>query len=86
MNLVGGVTMIPLSRASEPPARRLTRSATVHPATLFVPHSEDETPDTHFPLQTVMHRSTFPRMVNRYNSREILIVVDGACRNNGRVD
>lgn len=41
------------------------------------------TPDVHFPLQTVTNRTQYPRFVNRFNSREIMLVVDGSCLNNG---
>jgi ribonuclease HI len=45
----------------------------------------NETPEEHFPLQTVYTRTSQPRFVNRYDSREILLVVDGSCINNGSV-
>lgn len=66
--------------------RPLTRRSVVNPASLFVPYSPLETPETHFPLQTVFLRSPFPRMINRYNSKEILLVIDGSCLNNGSKD
>lgn len=65
---------------------RLTRRSVVNPASIFIPYSPLETPETHFPLQTVFRRSPFPRMVNRYNSKEILLVIDGSCLNNGSKD
>ena len=63
--------------------RRLNRRALIRPASLFVPQHPGETPDHHFPLQTVFTRTGQPRFVNRYNSREILVVVDGSCLYNG---
>lgn len=43
-------------------------------------------PEIHFPLQTVFapDRPAYPRFVNRFNPREILLAVDGSCLNNGR--
>ncbi|KAK7756310.1 hypothetical protein SLS62_001536 [Diatrype stigma] len=81
-----GILLIPESRASQPMRRRLTRRASVRPASLFAPRHPNETPEHHFPLQTVFTRTAQPRFVNRYDSREILIVVDGSCLNNGRKD
>ncbi|KAK4033790.1 ribonuclease H [Parachaetomium inaequale] len=68
------------------PTRRLTRRAKVHPATLFQPEDGTLSPESHFPLQTVSgpDRAPFPRFINRFNSREMLLVVDGSCVNNGR--
>jgi ribonuclease HI len=68
------------------PSRRLTRRSKVQPATLFTPQDRNLSPDAHFPLQTVSgpDRAPFPRFINRFNSREILLVVDGSCINNGR--
>lgn len=79
-----GILLIPESWAKQPVRRRLTRRASVRPASLFVPRHPDETPEHHFPLQTVFTRTAQPRFVNRYDSREILVVVDGSCLNNGR--
>ncbi|KAK9787164.1 hypothetical protein AB5N19_03051 [Seiridium cardinale] len=62
--------------------RRLTRRAVVSSASEFQPRDPNETPETHFPLQTVI-RINQPRFINRYDSREILIVVDGSCLNHG---
>ncbi|KAK0702891.1 hypothetical protein B0T21DRAFT_254336, partial [Apiosordaria backusii] len=58
----------------------------VKPASLFHPEDPALTPEVHFPLQTVRapDRPPHPRFVNRFNSREILLVVDGSCINNGR--
>jgi len=67
-------------------ARRLTRRAVVRPATIFTPSDGDLSPEVHFPLQTVFapDRPPYPRFVNRFDSREMLLVVDGSCVNNGR--
>ncbi|KAI1871178.1 uncharacterized protein JN550_004623 [Neoarthrinium moseri] len=70
------------SRCRRPFRRRLTRRAIVSSATIFIPWGPGETPETHFPQQTVV-RVNQPRFVNRYDSREILIVVDGSCWNSG---
>ncbi|KAK4186393.1 ribonuclease H [Podospora australis] len=66
--------------------KRLTRSATVHPAGIFIPEDPSLSPEAHFPLQTVSapDRPALPRFVNRFNSREMLLVIDGSCINNGR--
>ncbi|KAH6842700.1 hypothetical protein B0I37DRAFT_417862 [Chaetomium sp. MPI-CAGE-AT-0009] len=68
------------------PARRLTRHARVQPATVFHPQDPSLSPEAHFPLQTVSgpDRAPFPRFINRFDSREMLLVVDGSCVNNGR--
>ncbi|KAI1338787.1 hypothetical protein F5Y15DRAFT_97998 [Xylariaceae sp. FL0016] len=79
---MAGIAFVP-SRAEH---KRLTRRSRVHAATLFEPRDPDETPEQHFPLQTVHPRTYHPRFVNRYNSREILLVVDGSCVNNGSRD
>jgi ribonuclease HI len=65
---------------------RLTKSTPIKAASIFVPRHRDEPPESHFPLQTVYLRTPQPRFVNRYDSREILIVVDGSCLNNGHSD
>ncbi|KAK3936572.1 ribonuclease H [Diplogelasinospora grovesii] len=67
-------------------ALRYTRRSPVTPATMFTPVDPHMTPDEHFPLQTVFapNRPAYPRFVNRYDSREMLLVVDGSCVNNGR--
>ncbi|KAI5922451.1 hypothetical protein F4810DRAFT_264529 [Camillea tinctor] len=83
---VGG-DIAPLSAPSQDLQRtlrkRLTKGSRVHTATLFKPMSALETPEHHFPLQTVHPRTPQPRFVNRYDSREILIAVDGSCANQG---
>lgn len=70
----------------EMPSRRLTRSSVVQLATIFVPQDGNLTPEVHFPLQTVFSpdRPPYPRFINRFDSREMLLVVDGSCVNNGR--
>ncbi|KAI1811983.1 hypothetical protein GGS20DRAFT_63568 [Poronia punctata] len=65
--------------------KRLTRRSRVTTATIFTPMNPAETPEEHFPLQTVYPRASEPRFVNRYDSHEILLVVDGSCVNNGSV-
>lgn len=62
---------------------RSTRTRLARPATVFQPSDPLMTPDVHFPLQTVTERTRYPRFVNRFNSREIMLVVDGSCINNG---
>jgi ribonuclease HI len=83
---MGGIMLVPAS--ADPhhatPTPHLTRLSTINPATLFIPFSPRETPETHFPLQTLFHRCPFPRFINRYNSHEILLAIDGSCLNNGR--
>ncbi|KAH9998186.1 hypothetical protein F4779DRAFT_165874 [Xylariaceae sp. FL0662B] len=81
-----GIALMPESRQVNRIRRRLTRRATIHAANVFVPRDPHETPEHHFPLQTVFTRTPQPRFVNRYDSREILIVVDGSCINNGSKD
>lgn len=76
-----GVKLIPRS-ASNQEARRLTRHCQVQPATIFAPSDPLLTPEMHFPLQTVTSRTRYPRFVNRFNSREMMLVVDGSCVNN----
>ncbi|RYP07665.1 hypothetical protein DL765_009082 [Monosporascus sp. GIB2] len=79
----GAILFVPESESGKQVRRRLTRRATVRPASLFVPRHRDETPEHHFPLQTVFTWTPQPRFVNRYDSREILIAVDGSCLGNG---
>ncbi|KAI3330027.1 hypothetical protein F4824DRAFT_480390 [Ustulina deusta] len=81
---LGAIDLLPESRQSRTIRRRLTRRSRVSTATIFVPNS-NETPEEHFPLQTVYTRTSQPRFVNRYDSREILLVVDGSCINNGGI-
>ncbi|KAK4665654.1 hypothetical protein QC763_0064720 [Podospora pseudopauciseta] len=66
--------------------KRLTRHSRIRPASIFHPEDPSLTPEEHFPLQTVRapdHR-VHPRFVNRFNSREFLLVIDASCINNGR--
>lgn len=80
----GAIDLLPESRAARKIRKRLTRRSRISTATIFTP-SSDETPEEHFPLQTVYTRTSQPRFVNRYDSREILLVIDGSCINNGAV-
>ncbi|KAK1754013.1 ribonuclease H [Echria macrotheca] len=68
------------------PSARLTRRSVVQPATRFHPQDRNLSPEVHFPLQTVFapDRPPYPRFINRFDSREMLLVVDGSCINNGR--
>lgn len=77
-----GVKLIPRS-VSNQEARRLTRRCLVEPAHVFEPSDPLMTPDVHFPLQTVTARTRYPRFINRFNSREMMLVIDGSCLNNG---
>ncbi|KAI0438229.1 hypothetical protein F4803DRAFT_535812 [Xylaria telfairii] len=79
----GVIDLLPESRRPKRVRKRLTRRSRVSTATIFVPARPDVTPEEHFPLQTVFTRTSQPRFVNRYDSREILLVVDGSCINNG---
>ncbi|KAH8165497.1 hypothetical protein CIB48_g2734 [Xylaria polymorpha] len=81
----GVIDLLPESRQPKRVRKRLTRRSRVSIATIFVPASPDVTPEEHFPLQTVFTRTSQPRFVNRYDSREILLVVDGSCMNNGSI-
>lgn len=76
------VRLIPRS-ASDHEARRLTPKCQIRPATIFQPSDPLLTPDVHFPLQTVTARTRYPRFVNRFHSREMMLLVDGSCVNNG---
>jgi ribonuclease HI len=71
---------------SEVSGRRLTHLSDVQLASIFVPQDPNLPPEAHFPLQTVFSpgRPPYPRFVNRFDSREMLLVVDGSCVNNGR--
>lgn len=82
---LGAIDLLPVSRQPQRIRKRLTRRSRVSTATIFEPMSSDETPEEHFPLQTVYTRTSQPRFVNRYDSREILLVVDGSCINNGSI-
>lgn len=60
------------------------RRGNVQPATIFQPQDPTLTPEAHFPLQNVGATDRcFPRFINRFNSREMLLVIDGSCLNNG---
>ncbi len=68
---------------------RLRRRPAAHrpriiPATVFEPQDSTLSPEEHFPLQTNLAIRAHPRFINRFDSREILLVVDGSCVNNGR--
>ena len=56
------------------------------PPRRLTPQDPSLSPEAHFPLQTVASpdRTPFPRFINRFDSREILLAVDGSCVNNGR--
>lgn len=77
-----GVRLLPRTSADQAP-RRLTRSLQVQPAGVFRPQDHFLAPEQHFPLQTIRTRTQYPRYVNRFNSKEIMLVVDGSCVNNG---
>lgn len=77
-----GVRLLPRTSADQAP-RRLTRSLQVQPAGIFRPQDHFLAPEQHFPLQTIRTRTQYPRYVNRFNSKEIMLVVDGSCVNNG---
>lgn len=77
-----GVRLLPRTSADQAP-RRLTRSLRVQPAGVFRPQDHFLAPEQHFPLQTIRTRTQYPRYVNRFNSKEIMLVVDGSCVNNG---
>lgn len=77
-----GVKLIPRSSSNQQ-ARHLTRRCQVRPASIFQPSDPALTPELHFPSQTVTSRTSYPRFVNRFNSREMMLVVDGSCINNG---
>ncbi|KAK8045370.1 hypothetical protein PG993_005394 [Apiospora rasikravindrae] len=67
--------------------RRLTRRINVKPARIFVPQHPGETPEHHFPQQAVYRiQNPGPRFVNRYDSKEILMVVGGSALNSGQDD
>lgn len=77
-----GVRLLPRTSADQAP-RRLTRSLQIQPAGIFRPQDHFLAPEQHFPLQTIRTRTQYPRYVNRFNSKEIMLVVDGSCVNNG---
>ncbi|KAK2599227.1 hypothetical protein N8I77_010997 [Diaporthe amygdali] len=77
-----GVRLLPRTSTDQAP-RRLTRSLQIQPASVFRPQDHFLSPEQHFPLQTIHTRTQYPRYVNRFNSKEIMLVVDGSCVNNG---
>lgn len=77
-----GVKLLPRTSADQAP-RRLTRSMQIQPAGIFRPQDHFLAPEQHFPLQTIHTRTQWPRYINRFNSKEIMLVVDGSCVNNG---
>jgi ribonuclease HI len=81
-----GIYIVPPYEDSQSQSRRLTRRAALQPATIFTPQDASLVPEVHFPLQTVCapDRPPYPRFVNRFDSREILLVIDGSCVDNGR--
>ncbi|KAI8961187.1 ribonuclease H-like protein [Daldinia sp. FL1419] len=79
------ITLLAESHQKPRYRKRLTRREPVRCASRFIPDPM-ETPEHHFPLQTIPSRSREPRFINRYNSREVLILVDGSCINNGSKD
>ncbi|KAL7621991.1 hypothetical protein AAE478_007492 [Parahypoxylon ruwenzoriense] len=80
------IALVPESRQVTSYRKRLTRRAAVYSATIFVPRDPNEMPEHHFPLQTIPARTMQSRFINRYDSREILILVDGSCINSGSRD
>ncbi|KAI1387580.1 uncharacterized protein F4822DRAFT_444205 [Hypoxylon trugodes] len=84
--VVGTIALLSGSEQTPRYRRRLTRRAPIRSATLFIPQDPSETPEHHFPLQTISARSTQSRFINRYDSREILVLVDGSCINNRSKD
>lgn len=77
-----GLRLLPRTSADQAP-RRLTRSIQIQPAGIFRPQDHFLAPEQHFPLQTISTRTQWPRYINRFNSKEIMLVVDGSCVNNG---
>ncbi|KAK4654394.1 hypothetical protein QC762_0065150 [Podospora pseudocomata] len=70
----------PASTQFFPSRKRLTRRSRIRPASIFHPEDTSLTPEEHFPLQTVRapNRPVHPA------SREVLLVIDASCINNGR--
>ena len=66
------------------PRRARAPRPAIEPATIFQPQDPSLSPAEHFPLQSNTAVGAFPRFINRFDSREILLVVDGSCVNNGR--
>lgn len=91
-----GVYIVPPYQSQPPPPLKTTprkkhpgpRKArpTIQPATIFTPQDDNLAPEIHFPVQTVFapDRTPYPRFVNHFDSREMLLVIDGSCINNGR--
>ncbi|KAM7203631.1 ribonuclease H [Naviculisporaceae sp. PSN 640] len=91
-----GIYVIPPYQSRPPPPLKAPKKKrhpgqrwprpTIQPATIFTPQDVTLAPEIHFPVQTVFapDRPPHPRFVNRFDSREILLVVDGSCINNGR--
>ncbi|XXG95503.1 hypothetical protein Hte_001767 [Hypoxylon texense] len=81
----GNIALVAESPQTPRYRRRLTRRAKIRSATTFLPRDPNETSEHHFPLQTIAARSAQSRFINRYDSREILILilVDGSCIRNG---
>ncbi|KAI1259438.1 hypothetical protein F5Y18DRAFT_420716 [Xylariaceae sp. FL1019] len=77
------ISLLPESRQALRIRKRLTRRSRVTIASIFEPSDPNLTPEQHFPLQTVYTRTSQPRFVNLYDSREILLAIDGSCLNNG---
>ncbi|KAI1377995.1 ribonuclease H-like protein [Hypoxylon crocopeplum] len=80
------IALVSESRQAQRYRRRLSSNTPIRTATIFVPNDPDETPEHHFPLQTITTRTTQSRFINRYDSREILVLVNGSCINNGSRD
>ncbi|KAI0155118.1 hypothetical protein GGR57DRAFT_464118 [Xylariaceae sp. FL1272] len=85
-NPAAKISLLPESRQALRIRKRLTRRSRISVASVFVPSDPNLTPEQHFPLQTVYTRTSQPRFVNLYDSREILLTVDGSCLNNGSKD
>lgn len=82
-----GIAFVPDSKDKRQIRRRLGRRVTVKPARIFVPRHPGETPEHHFPQQAVCRlENPGPRFVNRYDSKEILMVVGGSVRKTDRGD
>ncbi|KAK0708530.1 hypothetical protein B0H67DRAFT_648582 [Lasiosphaeris hirsuta] len=63
-----------------------SRVRPLQPATVFTPQDGNLSPEDHFPVHTIFPAEGPPylRFVNRFDSREILLVIEGSCINNGR--
>ncbi|KAL2172677.1 hypothetical protein VTG60DRAFT_4123 [Thermothelomyces hinnuleus] len=51
-------------------------------ATVFHPQNDRLSPEAHFPVSRVL-RASGPRLVNRFNHREMMLVIAGSCLRNG---